>query len=206
MEEGFDYNIDIFYADRKEGKSAFLLKTNIKLLQKLVRHDCHENCKTCSVSSDRFSCVSCHPGQHRIFNQATSECTCKVGYAEPKGKNAGGKCVKHNFAAVMLDTFEMKKSICMDMCEVKTKQAQSTEFVLRITTKEGAVPALLDSEDWDHPRICGQYHAIAKSNSIEYIDGPECQTTVQEVSSRRMNIKIKFGAEVENPFSKLMAL
>lgn len=77
---------------------------------------------------------------------------------------------------------------------------------MKITTKDGQVNQLLDSEDFDHPSICGQYKANLRDNSIQYVDGDDCTTSLKKVSSKRMDIRIKFDKDVKNPFEQLMKL
>lgn len=64
--------------------------------------------------------------------------------------------------------------ICSVNCKKKIKFADNHEFVLKITTKDGKVNQLLDSEDFDHPSLCGQMKANSEDNSVEYVDGKDC--------------------------------
>lgn len=89
------------------------------------------------------------------MNRATGECQCKFGYKI----SDEGKCKRFSFAFFNYDKETMSKYFCSVDCKKKVKFSDNADFVLKITTKDGSVNQLLDSEDFDHPSICGQFKA-----------------------------------------------
>jgi len=139
MKEDYDYPIDIFYANRKEGHSSFMFKTSLELLQKPETVDCHDTCLKCTGPSE-YSCSDCNSRKHRQLNRATGECFCKGGYKE---NTKTGNCDIFTFSSITYDAYTMSKIMCYDICEKKYAKSQDIEFVLKITTKEGAAPSLM---------------------------------------------------------------
>lgn len=176
--EGRDYNIDIFFADRKAGRSSFLFKTDLDLLQRIRYPVCHRNCRHCKAPGE-FSCTRCKERQHRMLNRNTGECICKSGYKE----NAKtGKCDPFSFAFVNYDAWSLKKVHCFDGCTQEVRKMKSRSYSLRITVKNNTIPALLRNEDFDRPAICGQYKALP-GNKYRYVSGPRCHVQLKVVNS-----------------------
>jgi hypothetical protein len=139
----------MFYADRKEGHSQFMFKTNLELTQTPDNIECDKTCMKCDGTSE-FQCTECDTTLHRLFNSATGQCQCRNGY-----KEKDGKCEVFSFAYVNYDKYSLERVQCYDMCEEKVKFNERTHFSLRVTTKAGVAPNILASEDFDHPALCG---------------------------------------------------
>lgn len=64
----------------------------------------------------------------------------------------------------------------------------------------------MESEEFEHPKICGQFKQNYKDNSIHYVDGDDCKTKISKVNSKMMKISIKLDKDLHSPWDTLQKM